>query len=496
MDARIDPIVRLVQPHFVIAAVPPAGFRRRDALRLGVLGKVLVLTVAVRGLKYIGLLILFYSVAGGSFPQLLEIGNLKILAAMIASEMTATLPIPTLMSFGAWEVGGMTFMALFGAAPQESLIALIALHIQTQAVDYGLGLAALYLLFSPGGLTARAKSGSGSVVAATTFSIIALMGLVGSWYWFQDQSDRAATASNPRTLPLDQRPPWMQSLSGFVVWSSNRSGDHNIMLMDLSNLSMRQLTSHPHTETHPRISPDGKRIAFIRSIREWQSWRSQRPWNIWVMDIETGKEEMIVESGTAPTWSKDGETVYFNRTIGEVWAYDVRSGAETRLYSRNTNGLPDEEFFWPSINDQGHLAVSYRDRGRPTTLVAQPDGRHTVVARGCMLTWSPDNAFAVFVSNEDGGNQQNQFNRYDPVTGTISEWLDLPGELSHEYFPRLDASQRYLVFAASNGAHEPDIEDYEIMLWKTDTPAEQAQRLTFDRGNDSWPDIYMAQIAN
>ena len=115
----------------------------------------------------------------------------------------------------------------------------------------------------------------------------------------------------------------------------------------------------------------------------------------------------------------------------------------------------------------------------------------TTVARGCMLTWSPDNSFALFISSKDGGKHKNQINRFDPATGQISRFLDLPGELSHEYFPRLDPTQRYLVFAASDGAHEPDIEDYEIFLWDTTTSADQAVRLTTSSGNDSWPDIWL-----
>ena len=89
------------------------------------------------------------------------------------------------------------------------------------------------------------------------------------------------------------------------------------------------------------------------------------------------------------------------------------------------------------------------------------------------------------------GKQANQFNRYNPLDGTISDWLDLPGEYSHKYFPRLDSSENYLVLGASSGAHEPDIEDYELFLWKTNTSVSKAIRLTFDQGNDSWPDLFI-----
>ena len=85
-----------------------------------------------------------------------------------------------------------------------------------------------------------------------------------------------------------------------------------------------------------------------------------------------------------------------------------------------------------------------------------------------------------------------EFLLYDVESGQVSKWLDLPGEYSHEYFPRLDPSGRVLVFAASSGGHELDIEDYEIFLWQVGRPAAEAQRLTFSSANDSWPDIWLA----
>ncbi|NKB78187.1 MAG: hypothetical protein GKR96_14425 [Gammaproteobacteria bacterium] len=473
----------------------------QTTIRAGVFLQVLGLTIIVRSLKYFGLLILFYSVAKGSFPDLYNIVWVNTLGAMIASEMTAALPIPTIMSFGAWEAGGMTFMSYFGAPPQDSLLALIAVHIKTQAVDYGLGLTALVLLFtgrkaiqaSPtqSRFVTNIKPTAKPLFLALGFSIIAMAVAISSWQWFEKQSNEFRFAPQTPSTPLAQRPDWMQKLQGFVVWSSNQHGNHDIMIMDLSDLTSRQLTIHPNTETHPRISPDGRKVAFIRSNEKWQSWRDQRPWNVWVLDISSGDEELIAESGTAPSWSPDGKTLYFHRSPAEIWAHDFATKHQTKIYQSKEHGVPDAELLWPSIDAQGRLAASYKDNGRPTTIIAEPNKDLTVVALGCMLTWSPKNDFAVFVSNIEGGKQKNQFNKYDPKTGEIVKWLDLPGELSHEYFPRLDASQKYLVFGASDGAHEPDIEDYEIYIWKTDTDNAEAQRLTFDTGNDSWPDIYL-----
>ena len=75
--------------------------------------------------------------------------------------------------------------------------------------------------------------------------------------------------------------------------------------------------------------------------------------------------------------------------------------------------------------------------------------------------------------------------------GPPSLLLDLPGEYSHEYFPRVSSDGRFLVFAASAGGHEHDRADYEIFLWEIGRPAGTALRLTWHSGNDQWPDLWV-----
>jgi len=93
---------------------------------------------------------------------------------------------------------------------------------------------------------------------------------------------------------------------GFVVWSSNRSGDHDIFKMTLPDREITQLTTHPHVDFHPRISPDGSRVVFACSRKPGMSTRNQLDWNVIMLDLETGKEKRIAEFGNVPTWSSDG----------------------------------------------------------------------------------------------------------------------------------------------------------------------------------------------
>ncbi len=61
-------------------------------------------------------------------------------------------------------------------------------------------------------------------------------------------------------------------LDGLIVWSSNRSGHHQLYLIDLRAPSVRQLTHHPHVNFYGRVSPDGTQVAFMRSQRPWVSY--------------------------------------------------------------------------------------------------------------------------------------------------------------------------------------------------------------------------------
>ena len=72
-------------------------------------------------------------------------------------------------------------------------------------------------------------------------------------------------------------------------------------------------------------------------------------------------------------------------------------------------------------------------------------------------------------------------------------FVDIPGPRSHEYFPQLDASGRWLVWAATQRGHDHDIADYELYLWEVGSAPSEATRLTFHSGNDRWPDIFIAR---
>jgi len=466
-------------------------------MEAGVLTKVISITFGVRIFKYLGLLCLFFGITQTNFPDLSDLSSIKVLGAMIASEMTASLPIPSLMSFGSWELGGMTVLAFFGAMPQAALITLLGVHIQTQAVDYGVGIAAFLGLL----LMAKTRNGQASPkrlrnnVIGLVFIVAAVL---AAWFAIKSvpeqptQSELTLTEVNrPDSAPV---PAWVDKTEGFVVWSSSRTGIHNIWLMNLPDMSIRQLTDSQHTENYARISPDGTRVAFARSHKEWQSLRDEKPWDIWLVDVATGEEQLIAKWGLSPSWSPDGTSIIFKRDPGQIISVNIYSLEEQVYYESGKDDFLNSRvnLSTPSIGDSDRLAFTYRNKGQPTNVIRDATGAFSVVHRdSCQVLWAPSGDYVTYV--QKGGRQTNQIMRFDPDTQKKTQLLDLPGDFSHEYFPRLSHDERYMVFAASNDGHEHDLADYEIFLWPVGAAATDAVRLTFDANNDSWPDLWMTR---
>lgn len=477
-----------------------------DAVRgSGALPGSLALSVGIRLCKYAGLYAAFLAVTESSFGRLFRAPVREVIVALVAGEGAAAIPVPSFMSFGTYESGGLAALVAFGYPAAQVLSAFLALHLVSQAIDYGLGgLALIGIAMSspaaapavPAGRRRRVIAGAAALGAA---AIVAAGGLL----WRRHEQQRRGLAAAPPPGAAAQDDPAMRSRlemllggrRGFVVWSSNRHGTHDILRMDLPGGEITRLTSEPHTDTYPRVSPDGRAVVFSRSQVPWVSQRDPLPWDAWSVDASGGSERLIARNATGPFWSGGGGSVFFQRNGGEFVEHRLDGGVERVVFSAGVPPVPaGVQVQSPDYDEAaGRLVATLRGRGAPriTALFAPGEPMQPLGGAGdCQIAWSPDRRSLFFVGH--GGRQQNALYTLAPG-GQAELWLDLPGDLSHEYFPRQSADGRFLVFAASagGGEHEHDTGDYELFLWRIGDPADQAVRLTHHTGNDSWPDVYL-----
>ncbi|MFP5355901.1 MAG: hypothetical protein ACLGIK_12255, partial [Gemmatimonadota bacterium] len=125
--------------------------------------------------------------------------------------------------------------------------------------------------------------------------------------------------------------------------------------------------------THPRISPDGKLIAFI-SDRRGQN-------NLWVMNADGSNPRAVFTDNyvraATPAWSADGQYIVVQRNqlpnagappSGGIWMYHKDGGAGVELLpgSRQPASWPslsrDGRFLYVQVTNQGASLAGYAGR--------------------------------------------------------------------------------------------------------------------------------------
>ena len=471
----------------------------QQARQGSIVGRVLSLSLGVRIFKYLGLYLIFLGVVLPSFPDI-DREFSSVLITLVSAEASASLPVPSFMSFGTYEAGGAFALIALGAGKAISVIVMLALHIWSQVVDYGLGIGATVLFIFIVSRGSRLSAAKGSGRRNLWISAAVLLLCAGLIFFALELrsvkkmgSFRPPKPGQPILAAGIQRPPnsVLAGLRGFVIWSSNRFGHHDLVMLTLPEQQLTRLTTDSHTEYFPRISPDGSTVVFCRSQEPWVSQRNYFGWDLYLLDLSDGTVRLLTRNGNVPTWSADGRKIYFQRQGNQFVEYILASQKESVVFETGKN-LPmaaSVVLETPAWSDALHsLAVTLRGSTRGTAVI--DSGRKVrPVGDGCELNWSPDSSFLYYVDH--GGRGGNAFYKVDPGNLQRTPWYDAPGEYSHEYFPKLSNTGDVLVFGASTGGHEHDQADYEIFLWPVGSPPTDTARLSFHTGNDNWPDIYL-----
>jgi serine/threonine protein kinase len=125
------------------------------------------------------------------------------------------------------------------------------------------------------------------------------------------------------------------SNNGMAIYLSGSASRQNlnIALFDRQGVSSVLVKSSPDA-TSPRLSPDGKKIAFERAVG-----------GIWVYDLVRGTTSPItLKTGAAnfPIWSPDGQYLTYSYTTS------AHTGVGESIYRRRVDGSGEEEQLTPN----------------------------------------------------------------------------------------------------------------------------------------------------
>ena len=279
--------------------------------------------------------------------------------------------------------------------------------------------------------------------------------------------------------------------NGQIAFISDREGgpraDLHIYAMTDDGSDVTRLTEVDDTTLHPSWSPDGEKIAFVRSL-EGQT-------EIFVMNADGSNPTRLTNNNaddTNPTWSPDGEKIAFasDRDDGnwDIYVMDADDGSDVTRLTDNDEIIDWEPSWSPDgekiafasdrdttvdVDEPGDITAIYTmnadDGSDVTRLTDSNEARHEVP------NWSPDGEKIAFVSDEDANSGIYTMDADDgsDVTRLTDDGSD----------PSWSPDGEKIAFASDRD--DPDNSDIYVM---DADDGSDVTRLTDDDAVDSQPD--------
>jgi Tol biopolymer transport system component len=188
-----------------------------------------------------------------------------------------------------------------------------------------------------------------------------------------------------------------------------------IWLMDLSGKLLRRVTQNNYHEEYPKFSPDGNKIVFVRNMGGVAPGLGIEPKHneIFVYDLRTGAETRLTRNSvedSAPEWSHNGEQIVFHsrRDHAEekatLWVMDSNNGSRSRrvislepgdLSHTNPDWSPDGQWLtFASHREEGGVRYSRIDKvrldGSQRTVISSGGRRQGAAQQGPLGDLDPD----------------------------------------------------------------------------------------------------------
>ncbi len=285
-----------------------------------------------------------------------------------------------------------------------------------------------------------------AIIAGSSVAFIALIALVV--YILGAQGKLSGPPGR-----MNEEPAWSPDGSQ-LAFSSNRSGNFDIYVMNSDGSHLRQLTSDCWASLYfipgnaddiaPAWSPDGKRIAFVSGHSKLAT--SFVDTDIFIMDkdgqnVARWKGSLDNSSDNYPRWSPDGSSIVFSSS-----PYSEVAGTETA------------DIFMASANSDHEAKI--------TNLTMQE-------AVNSDPSWSPDGSRIVFASFKDESWHIYAMNKDG------SGFVQLTNGLDSEYSPAWSPDGAHIAYTGLMGG--------KADIFVMDPDGKNAAQLTQGSGNSYLP---------
>lgn len=283
-------------------------------------------------------------------------------------------------------------------------------------------------------------------------------------------SQAALAAQDESTEVLANTPP---AASASAQGSEQSGPNRRFTGADLFDLSIA---------ADPQISPDGRRIAYVRKSNDIMTDRARS--SIWLIDTATGSEIPItgmMNDAFSPRWSPDGKRLAFVSTEGgsaQMWVRWIDAGESVRL-----TGLPSSPGSIAWAPDGNSIAYSMMVEDSGLQLGSQPEGKPEGAE------WAePLEIHDLVTYRADGaGYLKPGFEKIFLVPATGGAPRQLTFGPYHDGGPLSWSRDGRTIYFAANRSADWQTDPVEGDIWALDIASGGLTRLTTRDGPDSGP---------
>ena len=274
-----------------------------------------------------------------------------------------------------------------------------------------------------------------------------------------------------------------------VIFDSNRSGSFGIYIMNGDGSAAERVIDTPAHEMYPDPSPDGRWVVYAVMQGLFETSRG----DIWIKSLAGGAARRLAANGSFPTFSSDGQYVYFERQRDALMRVKAAGGRAKQIFPRRNNRDWGCHVIKPRVSSDGRYAAFVSECGGAwSTWYAKLSSQRAVyIGQGCEPGWFSGQRKAAWIDSVGTASGTGIY-AFDLRRRKSSELHDAGSPWGVEYFPSISRDDRYLLFGACPDTGDRSHVSANFQIFVKDLESKRLRRLSNNGATDRWPKLIPA----